>query len=141
MKKTLTLLTLLLISVGVMAQLNVTSQRENTIEKLGQELRYDTSDSTYYLALTTTNQFDDPMIFKLGKGDKSAIQTLKDLISFLETSQKGDVIEVDNGFGETYNIRKYDNKNLVITANGYAGHRFIWMMKLDRWKFLIESKE
>ena len=139
MKKTLTLLALLLISMGAMAQLNVTSQRENTIVNIGQELRYDTADSTYYLVLATSNQFDDAMVFKLGKGKESAYQTLNDLKQFLATSQKGDAIDVDNGFGEIYTIKKYNDKNLMFTAKGYAGYRFIWAMKMDRWADMINE--
>ena len=76
MKKTLALLVALLISVGAMAQLNVNSAHENTIEILGQNLKYDSADSIYYIVLTSSNRFDDPMFFSLGKGKESAMATL-----------------------------------------------------------------
>ena len=139
MKKTLALLALLIISVGAMAQLNVTAQIDNTTEKLGQEIWYNATDSTYYLTLATTNQFDKPMLLKLGKGKQSATQTLKDLKSLISTLSKGDDVIIDNGYGRQYTITKYDNKNLIITAEGYAGHRFIWAMKLDRWTDIIKE--
>lgn len=139
MKKTLTLLALLLISMGAMAQLNVTSAHENTIEKLGQNLRYDTADSTYYIVLTSSNRFDYPMLFKLGKGKESAMETLKDLGDFIETAAKGDIINVDNGFGKQYTLGKYDKFNIMVMGKGYAGHSFIYKNKMERWSWLIET--
>lgn len=139
MKKTLTLLVALLISVGAMAQLNVTSAHENTIENLGQNLKYDSADSIYYIVLTTSNRFDDPMLFNLGKGKESAMATLKDLKGFIETSAKGDVINVDSGFGKQYRLDKYDKFNIMVTGKGYAGHSFIYKNKLERWSWLIET--
>ena len=139
MKKTLALLVALLISVGAMAQLNVTSAHDNTIEKLGQNLKYDSADSTYYIVLTSSNRFDDPMLLKLGKGKESAMATLKDLGGFIETAAKGDIINVDNGFGKQYALSKYDKFNIMVMGKGYAGHSFIYKNKLERWSWLIET--
>lgn len=139
MKKTLTLLALLLISMGAMAQLNITSKRENTIERLTQELFFDTSDSTYYISLTTTNQFDDPMLFKLGKGKESALQTIDDLLAFMEQGEKGDVISVENGFGKEYRIYIYDHLNLNMASDFHAGTRIMQKPRINRWKRLISE--
>jgi putative component of toxin-antitoxin plasmid stabilization module len=139
MKKALTLLALLLISVGAMAQLNVTSQRENTIEKITQELFYNTSDSAYYIALTTSNQFDDYMMFKLGKGKESALQTIDDLLAFMEQGEKGDVISVENGFGKEYRIYVYDHLNLNMASDYHAGTRIIQKPRINRWRRLISE--
>lgn len=139
MKKTLALLALLLINMGAMAQLNVTSQRENTIEKITQELFFDTSDSTYYIALTTTNQFDDYMMFKLGKGKESALQTIDDLLAFMEQGEKGDVISVENGFGQEYRIYVYDHLNLNMASDCHAGTRIMQKPRINRWKRLISE--
>jgi putative component of toxin-antitoxin plasmid stabilization module len=139
MKKTLTLLALLLISMGAMAQLNVTSQRENTIEKITQELFYNTSDSTYYIALTTSNQFDDYMMFKLGKGKESALQTIDDLLAFMEQGEKGDVISVENGFGKEYRIYVYDHLNLNMASDHHAGTRIMQKPRIKRWRRLISE--
>lgn len=140
MKKTLALLALvLLISTGAMAQLNVTSSKENTIEKLTQELKYDYADSVYYLTLATSNQFDDYMIFKLGKGKDNSIKTIEDLISFMENGKKGDMITADNGFGREYRIYVYDNLNLDLASDGYAGMRILQKPRLKRWIRLIQE--
>lgn len=84
MKKALTLLALLLISMGAMAQLNVTSSGKNTRERISDELWFNNADSVYYVALSTTNQFDDHMVFQLGKGKESAIATLDDFLNMME---------------------------------------------------------
>lgn len=139
MKKTLALLVALLISVGAMAQLNVTSARENTIEKITQELFFDTSDSTYYIALTTSNQFDDYMMFKLGKGKESALQTIDDLLAFMEQGEKGDVITVENGFGKEYRIYVYDHLNLDMASDYHVGTRIIQKPRMNRWRRLISE--
>lgn len=139
MKKTLTLLVMLLISGMAMAQLNVTSAHENTIEKITSELFYDTSDSTYYIALTTSNQFDDYMMFILGKGKESAIQTIDDLLAFMEQGEKGDVITVDNGFGKEYKIYVYDHLNLNMASNDHAGTRIMQKPRINRWRRLISE--
>lgn len=139
MKKALTLLALLLISMGAMAQLNVTSARENTIERLTQELSFDTSDSTYYIALTTSNQFDDPMLFKLGKGKESALQTIDDLLAFMEQGEKGDVITVENGFGKEYRIYVYDHLNLDMASDYHVGTRIMQKPRMKRWRRLISE--
>lgn len=139
MKKTLALLVALLISVGAMAQLNVTSARENTIEKITQELFFDTSDSTYYIALTTSNQFDDYMMFKFGKGKESALQTIDDLLAFMEQGEKGDVITVENGFGKQYRIYVYDHLNLNMASDYHAGTRIMQKPRMKRWRRLISE--
>lgn len=139
MKKTLALLVALLISLGAMAQLNVTSARENTIEKLTQELFFDTSDSTYYIALTTSNQFDDYMMFKFGKGKESALQTIDDLLAFMEQGEKGDVITVENGFGKQYRIYVYDHLNLDMASDYHVGTRIMQKPRMKRWRRLISE--
>lgn len=139
MKKLLAIMALLLISSGAMAQLNVTSSKENTVEKLTQELKYDYADSVYYVALATSNQFDDYMIFKLGKGKDNSIKTIDDLISFMENGKKGDMITADNGFGKEYRIYVYDNLNLNLASDGYAGTRILQKPRLKRWIRLIQE--
>lgn len=139
MKKALAIMALLFICSGAMAQLNVTSSKENTIEILTQELMYDYADSVYYVALTTSNQFDDYMIFKLGKGKDNSIKTIDDLISFMENGKKGDMITADNGFGTEYRIYIYDNLNLNLASDGYAGMRIVQKPRLKRWRRLIQE--
>lgn len=139
MKKTLALFAMLLISFGAMAQLDVQQEVKNTIEILTDELRFDSSDSCYYVGLTTSNRFDKPMIFSFGKGKKSAIQTIDDILEFMESAEKYDKIVVDNGFGILYSISKYDNFNVVLTADGYAGSRIVQGPRLRRWKSYIED--
>lgn len=139
MKKTLTLLVMLLISVGAMAQLNVTSAHESPIENLSENLRYDSTDNTYYIVLTSSNRFDDRMFLKLGKGKESAMATLKDLGGIIETAAMEDFINVDTGFGEQYTLSKFDKSSIMVMGKGYAGHSFIYKSKLERWSSLIET--
>lgn len=134
MKKTLTLLVTLLISVGAMAQLNVTSSGKNTRERISDELWFNNADSVYYVVLSTTNQFDDHMVFQLGKGKESAIATLDDFLNMMETFNQGDHVKADNGYGTIYTISKWDNLNLKIDADGFAGDRWLQKPRIKRWR-------
>lgn len=139
MKKTLTLLAMMLLSIGAMAQLEVIAEVENTIEELAKELMFDSADSCYYVALTTSNSFDKSMIFAFGKGKISAMQTIDDILAFMKNAKKHDMIKVDNGFGKVYEISKYDNLNVIFNADGFAGYRLVYKPQLKRWRSYIED--
>lgn len=88
--------------------------------------------STYYLAMQTTNQFDDPMLLKLGENKESAVQSLNDLIDILD-SLTGDATQyINNGFGKELRLWKLMG-GLYISADGYAGNANIGKSELKKF--------
>lgn len=121
MKKTLTLLVMLLISVGAMAQLDIVSQKKSS-EFLTDNLMYDPNIDSYTLFFHTTNQFDDAMMIKLGNKAK-AIKTIEYLIKITEIEEEKD-FEINNGYGEKFRI--YKTKNYTsMWGDGYAASAII----------------
>jgi len=77
-------------------------------------------DGTYYLTMSTTNQFDDPMILPLGKDKKEAMQTLDALIDITTSIKKGDCIKIESIYGEEFRIYRFAKNTITIHADGYA---------------------
>jgi hypothetical protein len=121
MKKVLALLALLLISMGAMAQLKVTSEKKSS-EFLTDNLMYDPNIDSYTLFFCTSNQFDDHMMIKLGNKEQ-AIRTIDDLISIVEIKEEKD-FEIDNGYGDKYRIYVND-KYTSMWGDGYAASAII----------------
>lgn len=82
------------------------------------ELKYDGS---YYLLMSTTNRFDDPIILLLGKDKEEAMQTLQSLIDITTSIQKGECITIENAAEELRIYRQAKNTILIFT-NGRAGN-------------------
>ena len=57
--------------------------------------------NTYFIAMTSTNQFDDYGIFLLGDTKDGTLATLSDLIELCNTLSPGESIVVNNGGEET----------------------------------------
>lgn len=121
MKKTLALLVALLISMGAMAQLNVISEKKSS-KFLTDNLMYDPNIDSYTLFFSTSNQFDDHMMIKLGNKEQ-AIRTIDDLISIVEIKEEKD-FEIDNGYGDKYRISVND-KYTSMWGDGYVASAII----------------
>ena len=90
------------------------------------------SDKDFYLSMTTTNQFDNAMLLKLGDTKESAKQSLNDLLDILE-SLEGDASQyIDSGFGRELRLWKLMGA-LYISADGYAGNGNISKSELKKF--------
>ena len=78
------------------------------------------SEGRYYISFSTTNQFDDKILLKLGDNKESAIQSLNDLIDILDSLQGNAIQYIDNGYGRELRLWKLMGA-LYISADGYAG--------------------
>lgn len=137
MKKTLTLLALLLISMGAMAQFEVKS-KEKSSEHLTDNLVYSYKYNDYTLVFRTDNQFDDVMLINIGAKDDAikAIDALMEIVN-IKDEQK---IEIDNGYGKTYKI--YTSKSYtMMKGDYYAGWAYITKKILTKAKEAIINKD
>ena len=130
MKKVLAIITLLLISSGAMAQLDIVSEKKSS-EFLTDNLMYDPNIDSYTLFFHTTNQFDDAMMIKLGNKAK-AIKTIEDLIKITEIKEEKD-FEINNGYGEKFRI--YTGYGYpTMHGDGYASNAKITFSILEKAK-------
>ena len=118
---------MMLLSLGASAQLsNVTTHDAiHTIARFRAGLNsLNEDEDVYYLALISTNRYDDISIFYLGKGKDSAVQTLKDLLDLHKSMEKGDfatfTINVEKRKIK-YSVSKFDMFNFSIHDNDIAG--------------------
>ena len=77
-------------------------------------------DDRYYLALSTTNQFDDLMILPLGKEKKEAMSTIEALIDITTTIKKGDSVSIESIYGQEFLISWFAKNTILIHSKGYA---------------------
>lgn len=111
----------LILSITVNAQINVLSESSSKIEKqktlvTGYSDLYveiEKSDTTYFIVTPSSNQFEDPIWFSLGIGFDQAKETVKQLISLLETHDKGYSIYIEN-----------NNKQIFMTINKLLGSKY-----------------
>ena len=137
MKKTLTLLVMLLISMGAMAQLDIVSEKKSS-EFLTDNLMYDPNIDSYTLFFHTTNQFDDAMMIKLGNKAK-AIKTIEDLIKITEIEEEKD-FEINNGYGEKFRI--YKTKNYTsMRGDNYVASAYITTKILQKAKAKLTGEK
>jgi hypothetical protein len=136
MKKTLALLVALLISVGSMAQLNITSD-EKSPEFLTKNLMYNPNTNKYTLFFETSNQFDDSMQILLGNKEQ-AIKTLEDLTILTEIKEEK-TIEINNGYGEIFRIYTGPSSTMMC-GDGYAGYVIISPNILTKAKVKLTGK-
>lgn len=107
MKKAIIAAIAALVCVSAAAQLNVRKTRSatETIATLRTgTVRLCARDSIIYFSLPSTNQFDNPGVFYLGKNSASAIETLDDLVGLLADGEVGSSVEVGQP-GGTVTIR------------------------------------
>ena len=127
MKRFLIIIAMMLLSLGASAQIsNVTTHDAiHTIARFRAGLNsLNEDEDVYYLALISTNRYDDVSIFYLGKGKDSAVQTLKDLLDLHKSMQRGDfatfTINVEKRKIK-YSVSKFDMFNFMIHDNDIAG--------------------
>jgi hypothetical protein len=77
------------------AQLNITNKSEK-IERISSArtgfISLNKQGDIYYVGLHSSNQFDNPGIFYLGKDKESSLATLNDLLTLQETLKKGEYV-------------------------------------------------
>lgn len=89
-------------------------------------------DGSYYLAMETTNQFDDPLILPLGKSKQKAMETIESLINITTTIKKEDTITIMTLYGEEFRIYKHGKNIISIDADYRAGYSNITKAELKR---------
>jgi hypothetical protein len=113
----------LLFSTMAEAQIQKTSSYQNeTIASARAgvvKLKYD---GDFFLVLTTSNQFDKPMMLKLGDSKESALLSLHDLVEISETL-KG-TQNIANGYGEELTLSK-SMGSLALQSRGHAGIAYL----------------
>lgn len=77
-------------------------------------------DGQYFLAMSTTNQFDKPMILPLGKTKNEATETIKSLIEITTTIGKGDCVRIVSAYGTEFRIYRFAKNTITINADGYT---------------------
>lgn len=123
MKRVIAIIISLVIMLPIMADAQIKktgTYKSETISSARMGIVSLRHDKSYYLAIRTTNQFDDAMILELGKTKESAIQSLSDLLDILENLQGKETQYIDNGYGKQFRLHKELNA-LHIHADGYAG--------------------
>ena len=127
MKRFLIIIAMMLLSLGASAQIsNVTTYDAiHTIARFRAGLcSLNEHEDVYYLALISTNRYDDASLFYLGKGKDSAVQTLKDLLDLHKSMQRGDFATFTINVEKRkirYSVSKFDMFNFSIHDNDVAG--------------------
>jgi hypothetical protein len=85
------------------------------------QLKYD---GDFFLVLTTSNQFDKPMLLKLGDNKESALLSLNDLLDLADSLQGTEMQSIDNGYEKELTISK-SMGSLAFQARGYAGIAYL----------------
>lgn len=78
------------------------------------------SADSYCIQMKSTNQFDSLCFFYLGKELDGSKQTLKDLLTIMETIKKSEIIVVKDALGKEFKLTK-DMGTLYLDTDGYAG--------------------
>ena len=124
MKRFLIIIAMMLLSLGASAQIsNVTTHDAiHTIARFRAGLcSLNEDEDVYYLALISTNRYDDASLFYLGKGKDSAVQTLLDLHKSMEKGGFATfTINVEKRKIK-YSVSKFDMFNFSIHDNDIAG--------------------
>lgn len=124
MKKIFVIIISTMILMPTMADAQIKIESRKTTETL-LSLRMGFIDLTYngsyFLSMSTTNQFDDPIVISLGKDKQEAMQTLQNLIDLTTSIKKGECITIENTFGEKLRIFRYCKNTISIFSDGRAG--------------------
>ena len=146
MKKIALLVLTVILALPLSAQLRVKAKTDlkqiGTI-RMGVITVFQSSQAGFSMSLKTTNQYDDPGIFHLGKDKESAIATLDDMLGMLEEGPTGEALSVDTGFGTC--LLKVDKQLGVTILNfsfdGCAGIQSMSKGELNKVKTMIEKAE
>lgn len=93
----------------------------------------------YFLAMNTTNQFDDAVLIKLGNDKETAIQTLNDLIGILESLKGNDMQYIKNGYNEELCLYKIGTA-LCAKQKGNAGYANVGKGELQKFIKALEKE-
>lgn len=127
MKKIL-ILVLLVITINYQSSAQITYISQSKIETI-LKLRGGTvrlckdNTNTYYIVLPTSNRFDDPFLFYLGKSKDESINTIDELIKLMDNMEKDEIISIING-NNKITLKKYvviGVSALNLIADKYAG--------------------
>lgn len=134
MKKILTIiLALMMMPAMADAQIKITGKRNvQTLMSIRMGMIDLDYDGKYYLAMRTSNQFDDTMILPLGGDKQVAMQTLQDLIDIATSLKKGDSIKIESAYGREFRIYRLAKNAVGIYADGYAGYASTSKTELTR---------
>lgn len=136
MKKTLLLIIAMLLSLGASAQISNVKTHDaiRTIARFRSGLCSLNADGDiYYLALNSTNRFDDPVLVYLGEGRDSAIQTLVDLQMLHKSMGKKSFAEFTikvKGIEKVYKVMKADKNFFSFYDIGAAGSVYLSMKEV-----------
>ena len=128
------------------AQLNVTSKIEKEPEAVCTlRMQYSwlkwSPDLGYFIAAKTDNQFDDPLLFVLGKTGESAIATLKDIIALIENQVALTTVQ-QSGKEYTLILEKMIGKYYIsIKEEGNAGDTNFTPKELEKGIKKIKERE
>lgn len=149
MRRIIVVSLLLLSFTTTFAQLNITSE-EMKISTIGAirvsyanlQMSITGQDTTIYISARSSNQFDDPYIFDLGKSPKSALATANDLMELCDKMDNRGNITVKDAGGKEFIIMKASMLGapyLDFKGRGYAGTMNITKKEFDKCKQLIQS--
>lgn len=146
MKKLFLIVACALVAVTANAQLNVTSTLEQgeivdvcTIRSTYSWLKC--HNGKYYIGGRTDNRYDEPFIFILGDNAENSIQTLKDMLSIIES--KTEIVNVQQS-GKKYTIsllKMIGKYYLGIKEEGLAGDFNITPKELNKCIEQIKKRE
>lgn len=127
MKRVISIIVMMLISIGAFAQISSVKTQDSikTITRFrGGHCSLNVQGDIYYISLISTNRFDSPTFVYLGEGKDSAIQTLKDLQELHASMEKGDFADFSiKAMGKEFNykVTKFDRFNFSFYDVGAAG--------------------
>lgn len=94
----------------------------------------------YWLGMSTTNQFDQAILIKLGETKEIAIQSLKDLIEIYESlKSSGGSQYITNGWGEELRTYKI-GMALCFSAPGRAGYANMSKGEMEKFITALEKE-
>jgi hypothetical protein len=143
MKKIIFIITMILLPIIADAQISI-GEKKTTMKKVATIAMswYDLFEynGKFSLSLKSSNQFDDHYWLHLGEKDE-AIKSLNDLIEMCDSLEKEDVVNISNGSGKTYRVRK-DGKGLSFRQieAGMAGYATINRMYLVKTLNVIQKQ-
>lgn len=138
MKRILIAIIAAMILMPTMADAQIQVEKHPKIEKI-KSARFGVIDlkkmgDSYYIALSSSNRYDDPYIINLGDDKQSTINSLNSLIEICETITNEDTFEFNDGVNDFLVFRGTVKGELWIRSDGYAGHGII--LKSDLNSFL-----
>lgn len=80
------------------------------------------TEESYFLSMTSDNQFDHAYVIFLGEGKEAAVQSLNSLIEVSSTIAKDDSFEFNDGIKNFRIYRGMFKSEVWFKADGYAGY-------------------